>query len=122
MVKIVNSQLRELEIPDSLYEKFLKIKAFTFDIDGVMTDGSIFVDNSGEFLRTYDAKDGFGLRMAGMHGFKLGIITGGHSDSIVSRFSKFGFSGPDIYLNSKNKIADFENFMDKHGLAAEEVL
>ena len=122
MVKIVNSQLRKLEIPDSLYEKFLKIKAFTFDIDGVMTDGSIFVDNSGEFLRTYDAKDGFGLRMAGMHGFKLGIITGGHSDSIVSRFSKFGFSGPDIYLNSKNKIADFENFMDKHGLAAEEVL
>ena len=122
MAKIVNSQLKELEIPDSLYEKFLKIKAFTFDIDGVMTDGSIFVDNSGEFLRTYDAKDGFGLRMAGMHGFKLGIITGGHSDSIVKRFSKFGFSGPDIYLNSKNKIADFENFLSKYGLTAEEVI
>ena len=43
MVKITNSQLKELEISEKVYEKILKIKAFTFDIDGVMTGGSIFV-------------------------------------------------------------------------------
>lgn len=121
MAKIINSQLKELEIPDTLYEKFLKIKAFAFDIDGVMTDGGILVASNGDFLRSYDAKDGFGLRMAYMHGFKLGIITGGHSESIVKRFSLFGFDIADIYLSSKNKIADFESFMDKHGLQADEI-
>lgn len=122
MVSITNSQLRQLEITEEVYAKILKIKAFTFDIDGVMTDGSILVSESGDFLRTYSAKDGFGLRMASMGGYKLGIITGAHSDTVEKRFKFFGFGGADIYLSSKDKIADFNKFCEKYGLKPEEVL
>lgn len=122
MAKITNSRLKQVEIPDEVYNKILKIKAFTFDIDGVMTDGTIFVAGDGDFLRTYSAKDGFGLRMASMGGYKLGIITGAHSDTVGKRFRFFGFGATDIYLSSKDKIADFNKFREKYGLAAEEVL
>ena len=122
MVKITNSQLKELEISEKVYEKILRIKAFTFDIDGVMTGGSIFVAESGDFLRTYSAKDGFGLRMASMGGYRLGIITGAHSDTVEKRFRFFGFGGTDIYLASKDKIADFNKFCTKYALKPEEVL
>ena len=64
-------------------ENILKgIKAFVFDVDGVLTDGSIFADMDGELLRTFDSKDGFALRMAYMHGYRLGVISGGRSESI----------------------------------------
>lgn len=111
-----------MSIPEDVYEKILKIKAFTFDIDGVMTDGSIFVAESGDFLRTYSAKDGFGLRMASMGGYRLGIITGAHSDTVGKRFRFFGFESSDIYLASKDKISDFNDFCTKYGLKPKEVL
>ena len=43
-----------------------KIRAFAFDIDGVMTDGGLLCDLNGELYRTFDAKDGFAVRMARM--------------------------------------------------------
>ncbi len=122
MATIMNSQLKQLEIPESLYEKILKIKAFTFDIDGVMTGGTILVAEDGDFLRTYSAKDGFGLRMAALGGYKLGIITGAHSDTVEKRFCLFGIDTEDIYLSSKDKIADFNRFCGKNNLKPEEVL
>lgn len=122
MVNIVNSQLKELEISEELYSRILKIKAFTFDIDGVMTGGTILVAENGDFLRTYSAKDGFGLRMASLGGYRLGIITGAHSDTVEKRFGQFGIDTTDIYLSSKDKIADFNRFCTKYGLKPEEVL
>ena len=47
------------------------IKAFAFDIDGVATEGTLLCTTDGDFLRIYDAKDGFGIRMAAMNGFPL---------------------------------------------------
>ena len=66
-------------------ERLKKIKAFVFDVDGVFTDGGILATAEGDLYRTFDSKDGFGLRMAMMKGYKLGIITGGRSDSITNR-------------------------------------
>ena len=66
-----------MTIDRALQEKFLKIKAFAFDVDGVLTDGGILADLNGELYRTFDSKDGMGLRMAMMKGFHLAIITGG---------------------------------------------
>ena len=61
----------------TMEERLKKIKAFAFDVDGVLTDGGILANLDGELFRTFDSKDGFGLRMAAMHGYKLAIITGG---------------------------------------------
>ena len=104
-------------------EKILKgIKAFVFDVDGVLTDGGIFTDMNGELLRTFDSKDGFALRMAYMHGYKLGIISGGRSESIRKRAVQIGIKQEDVYLGSRDKIEDFEDFCRKYDLGADEVM
>ena len=98
------------------------IKAFLFDVDGVFTDGGLLADLQGEFYRTFNSKDGFAVRMAVMHGYHVGIITGGRSESIRMRFLACGFKDEDIYLNARNKMIDFEDFCSKHGLKPEEVM
>lgn len=101
---------------------FSKIKAFAFDVDGVFTNGGIFCDLSGELYRTFDSKDGFGVRMATMKGYPCAVITGGRSGSIVARFKTCGVGAEDVYLGSRDKIADFDDFCRKYSLKPEDVL
>lgn len=101
---------------------FKDIKGFTFDIDGVMTDGGILADLEGQLYRTFDAKDGFAVRMACMHGYPIGVITGGRSQSIRNRFKSNGIKPEDIYLGSRVKIEDFDDFCHRHNLRRDEVM
>ena len=103
-------------------ETLKKIMAFAFDVDGVLTDGGIFANLDGELFRTFDSKDGFGLRMASMHGYRLAIITGGRSESIRKRFRTCGIKAEDVYLGSRDKMEDFRDFCSRYSLQAEEVM
>lgn len=98
------------------------IKAFAFDVDGVFTDGGILCDLQGELYRTYDAKDCFAVRMAAMNGYPVAVITGGRSVSIRHRFRSNGVPDTDIYLGSRDKTIDFQDFCDKYSLRREDVL
>ncbi len=101
---------------------FKTIKAFAFDIDGVLTDGGILADTTGELYRTFDAKDAMAIRMAHLHGYPLAVITGGRSESIRQRFKTCGLKPEDIYLGSRAKIEDFDDFCLRHGLQPDEVM
>ncbi|MCQ2153185.1 MAG: HAD hydrolase family protein [Bacteroidales bacterium] len=101
---------------------YTRIRAIAYDIDGVMTDGGIFCDSSGDLLRTYDAKDSFSVRMARMQGYPVGIITGGESRSITSRAESCGIDPEDVYLKSANKLKDFKKFCERHSLSPDEVM
>ncbi|MCR5018967.1 MAG: HAD hydrolase family protein [Bacteroidales bacterium] len=101
---------------------FSKIKAFAFDIDGVATDGGVFCFSTGDLLRTYDAKDGFAIRMAVMNGYPVGVITGGSSESIRLRMGTSGVKPEDVFLHSRRKMDDFDTFCNRYGLAHEEVM
>mgnify|MGYP002859192478 CR=1 FL=1 len=103
-------------------DKLLSIRAFAFDVDGVMTDGGILCDLEGQLYRNFDAKDGFGVRMATLNGYPVAVITGGNSGSIRRRFISCGVPPEDIYLGSRDKIRDFNHFCKKYGLAPEEVM
>ena len=102
--------------------RFSKIRAFAFDVDGVLTDGGILADLNGELYRAFDSKDGMAIRMAVMKGFHMGIITGGRSESIRQRFGSCGIRPEDVYLRSRAKIEDFEDCCQRHGLEPEEVM
>lgn len=106
----------------NIEERFKTIKAFAFDVDGVMTDGGVFATTDGELYRTFDAKDSFAMRMASMKGFRLGVITGGKSRSIVARMKVVGVNEEDVYLGSRDKMADFKDFLERHDLKAEDVM
>ena len=99
-----------------------KIKAFVFDVDGVLTDGGILADLNGELYRVFDSKDSFALRMAYMKGYHLGVITGGCSESIRQRFRSCGIAPEDVYLGSRAKIEDFEDFCIRHHVTPDEVM
>jgi len=103
-------------------EKLKRIKAVTFDVDGVFTDGGLLAMPDGDLLRVFDAKDSFAVRMAKMNGFHTGIITGASSYSIVKRFSYCGVDEDDIYLHSRVKMEQFGLFCNKYGLDASEVM
>lgn len=103
-------------------EIFRKIRAFAFDVDGVLTDGGILADLDGELYRKFDSQDGFAIRMAYMKGFPVAIITGGRSESIRKRFLTCGVKAEDVYLGSRDKIEDFDDFCAKYGLRPEEVM
>lgn len=98
------------------------IKAFAFDVDGVFTGGGILCDVQGELYRTFDSKDGFGVRMAIMHGYPVGVITGGRSRSITARFLSSGVPAEDVYLGSRNKMEQLDDFCRRHSVTPEQVL
>lgn len=98
------------------------IKGFAFDVDGVLTDGGIMADLEGQLYRTYDSKDGFAVRMACLNGFPVGVITGGRSQSIRARFKTNGIDPEDIYLGSRIKMEDFEDFCSRHSLRMDQVM
>lgn len=103
-------------------ERLKKIKAFAFDVDGVLTDGGILADLNGELYRVFDSKDGLAVRMAVMKGYHVAIITGGRTESIRMRFGSCGIRPEDVYLGSRVKIDDFDDFCRRHGISHDEVM
>ena len=103
------------------YKENLKnIKAFIFDVDGVLTDGKLLISETGELLRSMNVKDGFAMKFAIDNGFKIGIISGGTNEAVRKRLSDLGIE--EIHLKSHNKIVPFNDFKDKYGFLAENIL
>ncbi|MCQ2143751.1 MAG: HAD hydrolase family protein [Bacteroidales bacterium] len=103
-------------------DKLKKIKAIAFDIDGVMTDGNILAMPDGDLLRVFEAKDSMALRMLKLTGIVSAVITGASTESIKTRMVYCGVKPEDVYLHSRKKIEDFEDFCERHGFSAEEVM
>jgi len=103
-------------------DRLRRIKAIAFDIDGVMTDGSIIAMPDGDLLRIFESKDSLALRMLTMAGVVPAVITGASSESIKKRMVFCGVKPEDVYLHSRKKIDDFEDFCNRYGFSAEEVM
>ena len=79
-------------------ERISQTKAFIFDVDGVMTDGGIMpIEGGTDFIRKYNAKDGYAIAYAIRRGYKVCIISGGHGNLLRSRLERLGVSR--MYLN-----------------------
>lgn len=96
------------------------IKAFIFDVDGVLGSDKVLLHPSGEMYRTMNIKDGFAIQYAIKKGYKIAIISGANSDSVIARFAKLGVH--DVYMKSDKKIDDYNNFKSKYNLNDSEIL
>lgn len=96
-----------------------KIKGFIFDVDGVLSSDCIPLHPNGEPMRMINTKDGYAMQLAAKQGYKLGIITGGDTESVKKRFESLGFHY--IYLKAKHKINEFRHFLEKTGLHPDEI-
>ena len=101
-------------------EDLRRVKAFIFDVDGVFSASEILLHPSGELMRTMNIKDGFALQYTINKGYSVGIITGGNSESVRTRFQNLGVT--DIYMKSRIKMNDFNDFLFKHKLDPGDIL
>ena len=96
---------------ENFKEKLARVEALVFDVDGVLTDGSIIPLADGDFIRCYNAKDGYALSYAVKHGWKVCIISGGYGPTLVSRMQRLGIKH--LYVNCMDKIAALREFCEK---------
>ncbi|NDW09244.1 HAD family hydrolase [Dysgonomonas sp. 520] len=97
-----------------------KIKAFVFDVDGVLSSDQIPLSPEGEPMRMVNIKDGYALNLAVKSGYGVAIITGGNTFAVRKRFEGLGIKH--IYMKSSIKMKDFEDFIQKTGYKAEEII
>lgn len=103
------------------YKEYLSgIKTFIFDVDGVLTDGSILISTHGELLRSMDIKDGYAMKHALNKGFSVCVISGGKNEGVRNRLKNLGVT--DIYLGCENKSEQMDEFLDIYNIKPEEVL
>lgn len=96
-----------------------KIKALVFDVDGVMTDGSLTFDENGAEYKTFNAKDGQGIVMMNKSGFVTAIITARDNRTVRHRFKNLGMTK--LYEGCKNKIAALRELMEEYSLEPDEI-
>lgn len=101
-------------------EQLKHITTFIFDIDGVLTNGDIIASDSGEFLRTFNIKDGYALQLVVKKGYHVCIISGGKGAAMEKRFEGLGITN--VFLGVSDKVAVYNSFLEQHKLSASEVL
>ena len=104
----------------NILELFKKITTFIFDIDGVLTDGTVLVMDNGLQARRMHIKDGFALQMAVKNGYNVLIISGGNSPQIIDRLEKLGIT--EVHMQVLDKKRFVEIYMQKNKLQPAEIL
>jgi len=100
--------------------KLTRINTFIFDVDGVLTDGSITLMPDGEQVRAMNIKDGYAMQLAVKKGFKIAIISGSKSEGVRKRLNGLGIF--DVYMNCDNKLETYAEFLLTYEIKPEEIL
>ena len=96
-------------------EDIVNCNAFIFDVDGVMTDGGIMpVGDGTDFIRKYNAKDGYAIAYAIRQGYKVCIISGGYGLLLRSRMERLGVTK--MYLGCANKREALKEFFEEYDI------
>lgn len=104
----------------NLLELFKPITTFVFDVDGVLTDGSLLVLHDGLMARRMNIKDGYAIQLAIKKEYRVVIISGGNSVEVKDRLEKLGVIN--IFMQTKDKAAVLQAYMQQNKLKQEEVL
>ncbi|MEI7725384.1 MAG: HAD-IIIA family hydrolase [Bacteroidota bacterium] len=101
-------------------ENLQHINTFIFDYDGVLTDGSVITTSDGEVYRTTSVKDGYALQLAWKKGYRVAVISGARSESMVHRMKALQIT--DVFMGVEKKQVTFRNYLKEHNLKPEQVL
>ena len=103
----------------SYKQKLTKIKTFIFDVDGVLTDGGVYLFQD-EVVRMLNSKDGYAIQYAAKLDYDIFVITGGNSVPVKDRL--LGLGVKEVFLQSKNKKEVYEKLKSTYDLIDEEIL
>jgi 3-deoxy-D-manno-octulosonate 8-phosphate phosphatase (KDO 8-P phosphatase) len=101
-------------------EDLARVKAFVFDIDGVMSLQTISLNTFGVPNRTVNLRDGYAIQLAVKKGYHVAVISGSNAKEYIKRLRILGVK--DVYLNSRSKVEHFNSFLKKYNIQKSDVL
>ncbi len=101
-----------------IIDKAAQIKLVIFDVDGVLTDGSLFLGDDGQEYKAFHSRDGHGMKMLQETGVEIGIITGRTSQVVIHRMENLGVKH--LYQGRLEKLPAFKDLIAKLGLEREQ--
>lgn len=104
----------------NVLQLFKPINTFVFDVDGVLTDGTLLVLPNGVMARRMNIKDGYALQLAVKKGYHVVIISGGISTEVQERLHKLGVQH--VFMQVQDKVAVLTEFMQQHNVSKHQVL
>lgn len=103
-------------LPPNIRSMLEPIRLLVLDVDGVLTDGTLFYSARGEEMKCFHVHDGLGIRLLIKCGIEVGIISGRSSPAVSERCSELGLKSDLIFLGSKDKGADLDRMLSTLGL------
>ena len=101
-------------------DELLGVKAFVFDVDGVLSKDTTPLNEEGDPVRTANVKDGFAIRNAIELGYPIAIITGGYIKRVRLRYEKLGVKY--YYDSARDKVECLKDFLKKTGVDTKDVM
>jgi 3-deoxy-D-manno-octulosonate 8-phosphate phosphatase (KDO 8-P phosphatase) len=108
----------ETIIDQKVWERARAVKGVVLDVDGVLTDGSIFLDQNGVETKSFNVKDGIGLRLLMRHGLPIAFISGRTSPSVTLRAKELGIN--EVHQGIKDKVAVFCSILHRWNIQEHE--
>ena len=103
----------------NILSRFTSVKVFVFDMDGVLTDGGLYIEDE-KWIRRMDIKDGYALQLAVQSGYRIVVISGSNSKPVQERLAKLGIT--EVFMKISNKEIFFEKYILKNKLLPQEIL
>jgi 3-deoxy-D-manno-octulosonate 8-phosphate phosphatase (KDO 8-P phosphatase) len=102
-----------------IHARLLRIKLLAMDVDGVLTDGSLYYTDSGEELKKFNVKDGQGLAALMRHGIEIAIISAGASTATLHRAKRLRIEH--VFISVEDKLAILKELTQRLGLSLSQV-
>lgn len=107
------------EVSADAWHKAQQVKLLICDVDGVFSDGRIYMGNDGEELKAFHTRDGYGIKALISSGIQVAVITGRKSLIVEKRMTSLGISH--IYQGIDNKMEPYQQLLDTYQLAPHQV-
>lgn len=104
----------------NIFSRLSKIRTFVFDMDGVLTDGSMLVMGNEAWYRTMNVKDGYALQLAVKKGYRILVVSGSNAPEVGARLTKLGIT--EVYFNVKDKKKFLSDYSEKLSIDPASVL
>ncbi len=111
--------MKSLITPTELDARLKKVKLLLLDVDGILTDGSIFYVEGQGWTRVYNIHDGYGIRLIQKLGIPVGVISGGQSTELKERLKVLGINH--FVIGSENKLESLNQMIKETGIPAENI-
>jgi 3-deoxy-D-manno-octulosonate 8-phosphate phosphatase (KDO 8-P phosphatase) len=103
-----------------MLDLFEGVRAFVFDMDGVLTDGTLWIHGDGQWVRRMHIKDGYALQLAVKRGYLVCVISGSDAPPVTERLTMLGVE--EIHMQVRDKRTALEDILARRDISAEQVL